>query len=54
MPDGTIWVGEEFGPFLLHVSADGKVLSAPVPTPDLGAGKDPVKDLVAEPQESVE
>ncbi len=49
MPDGTIWIGEEFGPFLLHVSADGKVLSAPVPTPDLGAGKDPAKDLVRSP-----
>ena len=49
MPDGTIWIGEEFGPFLLHVSADGKVLSAPVPTPDLGAGKDPTKDLVRSP-----
>ena len=49
MPDGTIWVGEEFGPFLLHVSADGKVLSAPAPTPDLGAGKDPVKDLMRSP-----
>ena len=49
MPDGTIWIGEEFGPFLLHVDATGKVLSAPVPTPDLGAGKDPAKDLVRSP-----
>ena len=49
MPDGTIWLGEEFGPFLLHVSADGKVLSAPVPTPDLVAGKDPSKDFVRSP-----
>ncbi|WP_425145883.1 esterase-like activity of phytase family protein [Deinococcus sp.] len=49
MPDGTIWLGEEFGPFLLHVSADGKVLSAPVPTPDYSAGKDPAKDLVRSP-----
>ncbi|MCY7401361.1 MAG: esterase-like activity of phytase family protein [Nocardioides sp.] len=36
--DGTFWIGEEFGPFLLHVSADGKVLQAPVPFPD---GKSP-------------
>ncbi len=49
MSDGTLWIGEEFGPFLLHVSADGRVLSAPVPTPDLAAGKDPAKDLVRSP-----
>ena len=33
-PDGTFWIGEEFGPFLLHVSATGKLLQAPVPFPD--------------------
>ncbi|MBJ7355948.1 esterase-like activity of phytase family protein [Nocardioides sp.] len=37
-PDGTFWVGEEFGPFLLHVSASGKVLEAPYGFPD---GKSP-------------
>ncbi len=47
--DGTIWVGEEFGPWILHFSADGKLLSAPVPTPDFGAGKDPTKDTVRSP-----
>jgi hypothetical protein len=31
--DGTLWFGEEFGPFILHTDADGKVLDAPVPTP---------------------
>lgn len=36
--DGTLWVGEEFGPFLLHFSADGTLLEAPVPFPD---GKSP-------------
>ena len=49
MPDGSVWIGDEFGPSLLHVSADGKVLQAPVPTPDLGAGKDPAKDVVRSP-----
>ncbi|WP_291426750.1 esterase-like activity of phytase family protein [Deinococcus sp.] len=34
-PDGTIWVGEEFGPYVLHFSATGKLLEAPVPTPNL-------------------
>ena len=27
--DGTFWIGEEFGPFLLHVAADGRVLAGP-------------------------
>ncbi len=30
-PDGTLWFGEEFGPFLLHTDATGKVLEAPIP-----------------------
>lgn len=49
MPDGTLWIGEEFGPWLLHVDATGKVLAAPVLTPDYGAGKDPSKDQVRSP-----
>ena len=36
--DGTFWIGEEFGPFLLHVDATGKLLEAPVPLPDLRVG----------------
>ncbi|NWG15583.1 MAG: esterase-like activity of phytase family protein [Chloroflexi bacterium] len=32
-PDGTFWFGEEFGPFLLHVDAEGVLLDAPIPTP---------------------
>jgi hypothetical protein len=31
--DGTLWFGDEFGPFLLHTDATGKVLDAPIPTP---------------------
>lgn len=38
--DGTFWFGDEFGPFLIHTDATGKVLSAPVPLPDFG-GKSP-------------
>ncbi|MEO3473275.1 esterase-like activity of phytase family protein [Roseomonas sp. CAU 1739] len=26
MPDGTFWIGEEFGPFLIHLDAQGRVL----------------------------
>ncbi len=36
--DGSFWIGEEFGPFLLHVSRTGRLLQAPVPFPD---GKSP-------------
>lgn len=32
--DGSLWFGDEFGPFLLHTDANGKVLEPPVPLPD--------------------
>nr|WP_016949599.1 esterase-like activity of phytase family protein [Anabaena sp. PCC 7108] len=32
--DGSLWVGEEFGPYLLHFDATGKLLEAPIATPD--------------------
>ena len=28
------WIGDEFGPFILHVDKNGKVLEAPIPLPD--------------------
>ena len=33
--DGTLWFGEEFGPFLVHTDATGRVLEAPIPLPDV-------------------
>ena len=48
--DGSLWIGDEFGPYLLHFDASGKLLEAPYPTPDFGAGKDPSKDFVRSPQ----
>lgn len=42
--DGTIWVGDEFGPYLLHFDANGKLLEAPIATPN-GA-----QDTVRSPQ----
>ncbi|MCY1064792.1 esterase-like activity of phytase family protein [Nannocystis sp. RBIL2] len=34
-PDGTLWFGDEFGPFLLHTSADGILLEPPIGLPDV-------------------
>lgn len=39
--DGTLWLGDEFGPYLLHTDATGKLLEPPYPTPNPGA-EDPV------------
>ena len=40
-PDGTIWVGEEFGPFLLHLNADGELLEPPLATPGVQSPSNP-------------
>ncbi|HWT93010.1 MAG TPA: esterase-like activity of phytase family protein, partial [Solirubrobacteraceae bacterium] len=39
--DGTLWFGEEFGPFLLHTDARGKVLEAPIPLPKVKSPDNP-------------
>jgi hypothetical protein len=39
--DGSFWFGEEFGPFLLHTDASGKVLEAPVPLPGVQSPQNP-------------
>ncbi len=33
-PDGTFWFGDEFGPFLIHTDASGKILAPPYELPD--------------------
>lgn len=33
--DGTLWIGDEFGPYLLHFDSTGKLLDAPIATPNL-------------------
>jgi glycerophosphoryl diester phosphodiesterase len=43
LADGTFWIGEEFGPFLLHVGATGKLLAPPVEFPD---GKSPANPFL--------
>jgi glycerophosphoryl diester phosphodiesterase len=47
-PDGSFWIGEEFGPFLLHVDATGRVLAPPVGLPD---GKSPAHPFLAPGEE---
>ena len=32
--EGDIWIGEEFGPYLLHFNSDGELLEAPIATPN--------------------
>jgi hypothetical protein len=39
--DGTLWFGDEFGPFLLHTDDTGKVLEAPIPLPGVQAPENP-------------
>ena len=33
--EGNIWIGDEFGPFLLKFNTDGTLLEAPIPTPNI-------------------
>jgi hypothetical protein len=39
--DGTLWFGDEFGPFLLHTDATGKVLEAPIPLQGVQSPQNP-------------
>ncbi|MEO0834418.1 MAG: alkaline phosphatase [Cyanobacteria bacterium J06642_3] len=45
--DGDIWIGEEFGPFVLHFNGDGELIEAPIATPNITSldtlnGQDPL------------
>ncbi len=35
--DGTVWLGDEFGPWLLHTDTDGRLLEAPIATPGVAS-----------------
>ena len=39
--DGTLWFGDEFGPFLIHTDRTGKVLDAPYPLPGVKSPQNP-------------
>src|SRR5688572_2133557 len=40
-PDGTLWFGDEFGPFLIHTDGRGRVLEAPIPLPGVKSPQNP-------------
>lgn len=40
--DGSVWVGEEFGPYLLHFDAEGTLIEEPVPHPFLTSPSNPL------------
>ncbi len=39
--DGTYWFGDEFGPYLLHTDAEGRLLEAPIATPGVLSPSNP-------------
>src|SRR5688572_28848602 len=41
MNDGSFWIGEEFGPYLLHFDAQGHLLSPPIRHPVLLSPQNP-------------
>jgi hypothetical protein len=39
--DGSYWLGDEFGPYLLHFDRAGRLLQAPIPLPGVRAPENP-------------
>ena len=60
-PDGTLWFGDEFGPYLIHTDSSGRVLEAPIPLPNLrgfpstlgGTEVNPLVQSVSNPQRTL-
>ncbi|MGW9114469.1 esterase-like activity of phytase family protein [Microbacterium sp. NPDC055683] len=48
--DGTFWVGEEFGPFLLHFDAEGTLLEAPFALEGAQSPQNPYLDEGSSPR----
>jgi hypothetical protein len=59
--DGTLWFGDEFGPYLIHTDAHGRVLEAPIPLPNVrnfpstlgGSEVNPLVQAVSNPQRTL-
>ena len=47
--DGTFWIGEEFGPYILHVDADGTLLEAPYAYPGVKSPSNPTLGAEGKP-----
>lgn len=60
-PDGTLWFGDEFGPYLIHTDAYGRVLEAPIPLPNFrqipstlgGSEVNPLVQAISNPQRTM-
>ena len=38
-PNGDLWIGEEFGPYILHFDSQGRLLEAPFATPNFSLAR---------------
>jgi hypothetical protein len=51
--DGTFWIGDEFGPYLLHADRQGRLLEAPIPAPGTTSPQNATLDVLGGQQPTV-